>query len=107
MEQVKCDHHNGGMSHRVFWCLLLLGELCEADINECASDPCPSESICYNFDGGYACNCSDPAVCPSFSTNVDSSPLGVSWMEIVAVAGQLSIPVIPVLSVCLITVHHL
>ena len=72
-------------------CLLMVvvvGELCEVDVNECASDPCPSESICFNFDGGYACNCSDPAMCPSLYTNVESSPLGVSWEELVAIAGQ-------------------
>ena len=67
---------------------VVLGELCEADVNECVSDPCPSESICFNFDGGYACNCSDPALCPGFYTGAESSPLGVSWIEIIAIAGQ-------------------
>jgi len=68
---------------------VVLGELCEVDVNECASDPCPSESICFNFDGGYACNCSDPALCPSFYSEKGSSSWDVSWEEIVAIAGQL------------------
>jgi len=70
----------------------VLGELCEADVNECASDPCPSESICFNFDGGYACNCSDPALCPGFYGGTESSSFGVSWMEILAIAGQSFMP---------------
>ena len=80
---------------------MLLGELCEADVNECASDPCPAESICFNFDGGYACNCSDPALCPSLYTNIVPSSWGVSWEEIVAIIGQLVVPLLSVmLCVC-------
>jgi len=67
---------------------VVLGELCEADVNECASDPCPSESLCFNFEGGYACNCSDPALCPSLYANIVPSSWGVSWEEIVAIIGQ-------------------
>lgn len=65
---------------------VVLGELCEADVNECAFDPCPPESLCFNFDGGYACNCSDPELCPT--TDIVSSPWGVSWEEIVGIVGQ-------------------
>ena len=89
-------------------CLLVfavVGELCEVDVNECASDPCPSESICFNFDGGYACNCSDPAMCPSLYTNVESSPLGVGWEELVAIAGQSLICVAVNTVDCLVAVH--
>ena len=67
---------------------VVLGVLCEADINECKSDPCPSDSECFNFDGGYACNCSDPALCPSLYTNIVPSSWGASWEEIVAIIGQ-------------------
>jgi len=66
----------------------VLGVLCEVDINECNSNPCPSESVCFNFDGGYACNCSDPALCPSLYSEVITSAWGVSWEEIAAIAGQ-------------------
>jgi len=67
---------------------VLLGELCEVDINECTSNPCPPESTCFNFDGGYACNCSDPALCPSLYTNFEPTTWGVSWEEVVGIAGE-------------------
>jgi len=73
--------------NRVCVCVLL-GELCEVDINECVSDPCPPESICFNFDGGYACNCSDPALCPSLYTNFVPTTWGVSWEEVVGITGE-------------------
>jgi len=70
------------------------GVLCQMDVNECASDPCPEESVCFNFDGGYACNCSDPALCPSLYTNIVSSSWGVSWEEVIGIVGKLLLCVI-------------
>ena len=37
---------------------LLLYILC-IDIDECLSGPCPSDMICNNVDGNYACDCPD------------------------------------------------
>ena len=37
---------------------LLLYILC-IDIDECLSDPCPSDLICKNMDGNYSCDCPD------------------------------------------------
>ena len=37
---------------------LLLYILC-IDIDECLSGPCPSDTICNNMDGTYACDCPD------------------------------------------------
>jgi len=68
----------------------VIGDLCEIDVDECVSNPCPTESVCYNFDGGYSCNCTDPALCPSLyaTNNIVPSAWGVSWQEVVGISGK-------------------
>ena len=37
----------------------LLSYILCVDIDECLSGPCPSDTICNNIDGNYACDCPD------------------------------------------------
>jgi hypothetical protein len=35
------------------------GQYCDKDIDECQTAPCQNNGICFNFDGGYNCSCSN------------------------------------------------
>jgi len=37
--------------------LLLSGDLCDTDIDECQSSPCQSGGTCVNLINGFRCNC--------------------------------------------------
>ncbi len=37
--------------------LLVLGEFCETEINECLSSPCQNEAVCEDKIGRYLCHC--------------------------------------------------
>ncbi|XP_042676821.1 delta and Notch-like epidermal growth factor-related receptor [Centrocercus urophasianus] len=40
-----------------FFCLLIQGEECEIDINDCDSNPCHHAGTCIDQPGGYTCHC--------------------------------------------------
>ncbi|KAK0143246.1 Protocadherin Fat 4 [Merluccius polli] len=50
------------------------GTLCEADIDECESNPCKNKGTCVNNHGGFYCHCQNGFFGPSCATDFDECP---------------------------------
>ncbi|KAK3595092.1 hypothetical protein CHS0354_043192 [Potamilus streckersoni] len=51
---IECDKANGCICY-TNW----TGSNCSQDKNECSDDPCPDNSLCQNFNGGFNCTCKE------------------------------------------------
>lgn len=55
-----------------FLFLIIAGQTCEIDINECVKTPCLNGAICQNSIGSYKCNCKSGYTGRNCETDIDN-----------------------------------
>ncbi|KAL9962274.1 hypothetical protein ACROYT_G031360 [Oculina patagonica] len=72
----KCQH---GFTDKTFRCVCPAGfdgELCERDVDDCASGPCRNGGLCNDFVNGYNCSCQSGFTGSHCETDIDECAIG-------------------------------